>query len=101
MKKTNILVLGLSSLALIACASTTEAPTAKPTTAAEAPRAEKKVLTRQNDKSELVCKQRNSTGSRIGGGEVCYTKEQWARIAEKAREDMRNTTGNSAASSNE
>ncbi len=99
MKKTNLVIMGLSAFALMACASTSETQTSQSTPAAEAPRAAKKVLTRQNDKSELVCKQRKTTGSRIGGGEVCYTKEQWARIAEKAQEDMRSTTGNSAASS--
>ncbi|MCB2107487.1 MAG: hypothetical protein KDE14_07295 [Rhodobacteraceae bacterium] len=45
---------------------------------------------------KLICKRINTTGSRIGGGRICQTKEKWdaeSRDAQQRLRDMNKVQG--------
>ena len=107
MSNCKLILASLGALALTACASTegtateSKAPEAAEATAdADQPRPERKVVAAGNDDGKLICKKKKKTGSRLGGSEVCYTKAEWDRIAEMAKNDLKRTTDNTSTKGN-
>ena len=104
MNMSKLILVTIGALALTACASTetgstTTAEVAK-TDAADQPRPERKVVASSDGDDKLICKEKKKTGSRLGGSKVCYTKAEWDRIAEMAKNDLKRTTDNTSTKGN-
>jgi hypothetical protein len=56
----------------------TPAPAAPPPTATPA-------ATSRFDPNQVICKHQDQTGSRLGGGKICHTRQEWADIAAQYR----------------
>jgi hypothetical protein len=43
-------------------------------------------------KEKKICRMVSATGSILGGKRACHTKEEWAAISERSRNDRENRT---------
>jgi len=94
-----VLAPGLAAILLLGAGqavAATDSTAASPQATSPAP-AVSPAHTSHLDPSEVVCKREEVSGSRLGGARVCHTRQEWADMAARYRDDTTKLQQNSTS----
>ncbi len=83
-----IFLAGFASPGLAAPPASTDVPTATPPATAASDQPKPTPATKNRfDPNQVICKQEEDIGTRLGGHKTCMTRAQWARQAQNSQDE--------------